>query len=78
VIVLIGLCFVSAAVLVLLRRRARGETAGMRVVGKLALEPRRAIYMVEVGGRCFLVGVGDGPMAMLGECERPQALKVVA
>ena len=45
----------------------------MRVVGRLALEPRRSIYLVEVGGRCFMVGVGDGPMTMLGEVERAGA-----
>jgi len=71
--VLIGLTVACAAALVLLRRqmRARAETAGMRVVGRLALEPRRSIYLVEVGARCFMVGVGDGPMTMLGEVDRP-------
>jgi flagellar biogenesis protein FliO len=43
----------------------------MRVVGRLALEPRRSIYLVEVGGRCFVVGVGEGPMAMLAEVDAP-------
>ena len=43
----------------------------MRVVGRLALEPRRSIYLVEVGGKCFMVGVGDGPMTMLGEVAAP-------
>lgn len=76
--VLIGLCVASAVLLLLLKRRARGETAGMRVVGRLALEPRRSIYLVEIGGRCFIVGVGDGPMTMLGEVERPAALQVMA
>jgi flagellar biosynthetic protein FliO len=71
--VLVGLTVLCAAALVALRVRARrsAETAGMRVVGRLALEPRRSIYLVEVGGRCFMVGVGDGPMTMLGEVERP-------
>ncbi len=77
--VLIGLTVACAAALVLLRRqaRARAETAGMRVVGRLALEPRRSIYLVEIGGRCFMVGVGDGPMTLLGEVERPP-LQVMA
>jgi flagellar biogenesis protein FliO len=69
--VLIGLTVASALALLILKRRARGETAGMRVVGRLALEPRRSIYLVEVGGKCFMVGVGDGPMTMLGEVDRP-------
>jgi flagellar biosynthetic protein FliO len=70
--VLIGLTVACAAALVLLRRqaRAKSDAAGMRVVGRLALEPRRSIYLVEVGGRCFLVGVGDGPMTMLGEVDK--------
>jgi len=78
VITLIGLAVASAVALVLLKRRARAETGGMRVVGRLALEPRRSIYLVEVGARCFMVGVGDGPMTMLGEVERPAPLQVVA
>ena len=71
--VLIGLTVACAAALVLLRRlgRARAETAGMRVVGRLTLEPRRSIYLVEVGGRRMLVGIGDGPMTMLGEVGAP-------
>lgn len=78
--VLIGLALASAALLVLLRvlaRPATAATAGMRVLGRLALEPRRSLYLVEIGGRCFVVGVGDGPMAMLGEVERPAAGAVV-
>jgi flagellar biogenesis protein FliO len=39
----------------------------MRVVGRLPLEPRRSIYLVQVGGRCLVVGVGDGPMSLLSE-----------
>jgi flagellar biosynthetic protein FliO len=71
--VLIGLTLACAVALVVVRRlaRARGETAGMRVVGRLGLEPRRSIYLVEVGGRCFMVGVGDGPMTLLGEVDAP-------
>ncbi|HEX4459630.1 MAG TPA: flagellar biosynthetic protein FliO [Polyangia bacterium] len=66
---LIGLALASAALLVVLRASARSPslTAGMRVVGRLPLEPRRSIYLVAVGGRCLVVGVGDGPMALLSE-----------
>ena len=68
---LIGLALASAALLVVLRASVRSPslTAGMRVVGRLALEPRRSIYLVEVGGRCLVVGVGDGPMALLSELD---------
>lgn len=78
--VLIVLTVACAAALVLLKRqaRARSDAAGMRVVGRLALEPRRSIYLVEIGGRCFMVGVGDGPMTMLGEVDQPQPLRAVS
>ena len=69
---LIGLALASAALLVVLRLATRSPslTAGMRVVGRLPLEPRRSIYLVEVGGRCLVVGVGDGPMALLSELDK--------
>jgi flagellar biosynthetic protein FliO len=68
---LIGLALASAALLIVLRAGVRSPslTAGMRVVGRLALEPRRSIYLIEVGGRCLVVGVGDGPMALLSELD---------
>lgn len=77
--VLIALTVVSALALVALKLVARrgSATAGMRVVGRLALEARRSIYLVDVGGRCFVVGVGDGPMTMLAEVEPPKLPPVV-
>jgi flagellar biogenesis protein FliO len=45
----------------------------VRVLGRCALEPRRAVYLLQVAGRCFLVGVGDGPMSLLAEID-PAAL----
>jgi flagellar biosynthetic protein FliO len=68
-VVLLGALCVAA----LLARRAlgrRGATAGgMRVVGRLGIEPRRSLVLVEAGGRRFLVGVGEGPMTLLAELE---------
>jgi flagellar protein FliO/FliZ len=55
----------GAAVRAIARGRARG--ARMRVVEKLGLEPRRAIYLVEIEGRRLVVGVGDGAMTVLTE-----------
>jgi len=42
----------------------------VRVIGRCFLEPRRSVYLIESGGRCFLVGVGDGPMSMLAEIDK--------
>jgi flagellar biosynthetic protein FliO len=66
----------------LLARRALAGRAvaagGMRVMGRLAIEPRRSLVLVEAGGRQFLVGVGDGPMTLLAELTRADAAGMVA
>ena len=41
----------------------------MRVLARCPLEPRRSVYLIEAAGRCFLVGVGDGPMSLLAEVD---------
>jgi flagellar biosynthetic protein FliO len=76
VILLGGLCVAA-----LLARRALAQRAanagGMRLVGRLAIEPRRSLVLVEAGGRRFLVGVGEGPMTMLAELEPDAQLAAV-
>ncbi|MES1206093.1 MAG: flagellar biosynthetic protein FliO [Pseudomonadota bacterium] len=61
-------CLIAYVSLRLLARRGVGRAAGpIRVLARCPLEPRRSLYLVEAAGRCFLVGVGDGPMTMLAE-----------
>jgi flagellar biosynthetic protein FliO len=73
-------CLVAWGALRLLAGRGVGKASGaIRVVARCPLEPRRSVYVVEVAGRCFLVGVGDGPMALLAELDaeklpRPEAV----
>ena len=63
-------CLVAWGALRLLAGRGIGKASGaIRVVARCPLEPRRSVYVIEVGGRCFLVGVGDGPMALLAEID---------
>jgi flagellar biogenesis protein FliO len=64
-------CLVAFVVLRWLARRwdGRGQDC-VRILGRCGLEPRRALYLIETGGRCFLIGVGDGPMTMLAELDR--------
>src|SRR5882724_169358 len=65
-----AVCVVAWVVLKLLAGRGVGKASGaVRVVARCSLEPRRSVYVVEAAGRCFLVGVGDGPMAMLAELD---------
>jgi flagellar biosynthetic protein FliO len=74
---LIAVCALAALVLRLLRGRAVASR-GMRVVAKLPLEPRRTIYLVACAGKYLLVGVGDGPMAVLGEVDAAEAQRIEA
>jgi flagellar biosynthetic protein FliO len=61
-------CLIAYVSLRFLSRRGVGRASGpIKVLARCSLEPRRALYLVETAGRCFLVGVGDGPMTMLAE-----------
>jgi flagellar biogenesis protein FliO len=70
---LVSLGFVCLAAFVVLRwlgRRPLGRSDDcIRVLGRCFLEPRRSVYLIATGGRCFLVGVGDGPMSLLAEID---------
>src|SRR5512140_1063348 len=63
-------CVVAYLALRWLARRplARGDGV-VRVVSRCTLEPRRSVYVVAAGGRCFLIGVGDGPISLLAELD---------
>lgn len=61
-------CLIAYLCLRFLSRRGVGRASGpIKVLARCPLEPRRSLYLVETAGRCFLVGVGDGPMTMLAE-----------
>jgi flagellar biosynthetic protein FliO len=65
-----AVCVVAWLALKLLAGKGIGKASGaLRVVARLPLEPRRSVYVIEAAGRCFLVGVGEGPMAMLAELD---------
>lgn len=61
-------CLIAYLSLRFLSRRGVGRASGpIKVLARCPLEPRRSLYLIETAGRCFLVGVGDGPMTMLAE-----------
>jgi flagellar protein FliO/FliZ len=65
-----AVCLLAWGALRLLAGRGVGKASGVvRVLARCPLEPRRSVYVIEVAGRCFLVGVGDGPMALLAELD---------
>jgi flagellar biosynthetic protein FliO len=64
-------CVVAFCVLRWLGRKGIGrQSANIRVLGHCCLEARRSVYLVETAGRCFLLGVGDGPVTLLAEVDR--------
>src|SRR5436305_15342893 len=69
----VSLALVCLAAYVLLRwlsRRGVGRGRGpLEILARCPLEPRRSVYLIRAAGRCFLVGVGDGPMALLAEVD---------
>jgi flagellar biosynthetic protein FliO len=68
-VALLAVCALAVATLRLLGRRAP-PVAGLRVVARLSLDARRALYVVEAGGRCLLLGAGDGALTLLTELDR--------
>jgi flagellar biosynthetic protein FliO len=66
-------CLVAWGALRLLAGRGLGgasrASGAIRVLARCPLEPRRSVYVIEAAGRCLLVGVGDGPMAVLAELD---------
>lgn len=58
---LAAVCVLAWAFLRLSARRGFGTGSGRaRVLERLPLDGRRALYLVEIGERILLVGVGDG------------------
>ena len=66
-----AVCLLAWGALRVLAGRGIGRASSgvVRVLARCPLEPRRSVYVIEVAGRCFLVGVGDGPMSLLAELD---------
>jgi flagellar biogenesis protein FliO len=68
------LALLCVAALLALRGLRGGRRARvMKVRERLALDGRRAVYLVEVAGRCLVVGAGEGGLSTLAEVD-PSAL----
>ena len=66
------LAIVALAVLVLYggRRLGLGRPSGpLELLGRLPLEPRRAVYLVRVGKIVYVVGASEGGLTRLGEMD---------
>jgi flagellar biogenesis protein FliO len=68
---LIAVCGIAVIVLRALKPGGpRPKGGAIKLLGVLPLEARRSVYLIEAGGRCFLVGAGDGPLAVLAELDK--------
>jgi flagellar biosynthetic protein FliO len=64
-------CFVAYFVLRWLNRKGVGRFDDcIRIRSRCFLEPRRSVYVIEAGGRCFLLGVGEGAISLLAEIDK--------
>lgn len=70
-LVLVVVCVVAWAALRWLGRWMEGRRvgSGVTVVGRVPLEPRRSLYVVEAGGRRLLIGSSEGGVTLLTELD---------
>lgn len=72
VLVLAAICILAYILLRYGLGRLRGRHAAgqlIRVVDRVELEPRRALYVVRVGKQAFLIGAAEGGMRRLAELD---------
>ena len=50
-------------------RALPGARGPVRVIGRVAVEPKRSLLLVEAAGRCFLVGSSEGGMHLIAELD---------
>jgi flagellar protein FliO/FliZ len=64
----------AGALCIAVRRQAEGATAGrLRVLGRVSLPPKHAVFLVKAGGRTLLIGTGpQGAPSLLGELDDDQ------
>ena len=70
----------AGALCVAARRQAEGATgARLKVVGRVGLPPKHAVFLVKAGGRTLLIGTGpQGAPSLLGELDDDEAAAPVA
>jgi flagellar biogenesis protein FliO len=83
---LLGVCALAWAVLALLARAGIGTGASARrgatrlqVLERLALSPRRQLYLVRADGRVLLLGASDGAaLTLIAELAPDAAVPIAA
>ena len=69
-VTLVAVVALAVLVLVSARRFGIGRPLGpLELVGRLPLEGRRAVYLVRVAGRIFVIGASEAGLKKLGELD---------
>jgi flagellar protein FliO/FliZ len=69
-VTLLGIVVLAVVVLYGGRRLGVGRSSGpLELVGRLALDARRAVYLVRVGKLVYVLGASEGGLTRLGELD---------
>jgi flagellar protein FliO/FliZ len=69
-VTLVVVCGLAFVVLYGARRLGVGQPSGAaRLVGRLPLDARRAVYLVKVGAKVLVVGASEAGLTKLGEMD---------
>ena len=69
-VTLLAIVVLAALVLYGGRRLGLGRPSGpLELLGRLPLDPRRAVYLVRVGKLVYVVGASEGGLTRLGELD---------
>ena len=69
-VTLVVVCGLAFVVLYGARRLGIGQPSGAaRLVGRLPLDARRAVYLVKVGAKVLVVGASEAGLTKLGEMD---------
>lgn len=70
--VLVGLCFVAYVGLKYLSKVNIGSPGPMKILGRLNIESRRSVVVIDVAGKTLIVGNSEAGMQTLGELDEDQ------
>lgn len=75
-VTLVVVCGLAFVVLYGARRLGVGQPSGAaRLVGRLPLDARRAIYLVKIGAKVLVVGASEAGLTKLGEMDEAELPK---
>lgn len=75
-VTLVVVCGLAFVVLYGARRLGVGQPSGAaRLVGRLPLDARRAVYLVKIGAKVLVVGASEAGLTKLGEMDEAEVPK---